>query len=239
MDLSSITYATVDRNSLGAVTQGNSAASTSTSGPKNPLPTEDTVNISQEGKEKASRSNSSSPTDQAVTNKETTNLNQQELQQLQQLKQRDTEVRNHEQAHLSAAGRYARGGASFTYQKGPDGASYAIGGEVGIDVSKESNPEATIAKMQTIKRAALAPADPSGADKRIAAQANAKEAQARQELLQTQQEELLRGESVEDTSAMSQSPTSNTDSNNAVSATTSSYGSLKIKMAAYEKMAAN
>jgi hypothetical protein len=101
---------------------------------------------------------------------------------IQELKKRDADVRAHEQAHLSVAGRYAAGSASFTYQTGPDGTQYAIGGEVPIDVSAEDTPEATIQKMETIKRAALAPADPSSADRQIAAEASAKEIQAMQEL---------------------------------------------------------
>lgn len=101
---------------------------------------------------------------------------------LLQLQQRDREVRVHEQAHLATAGQYARGGPSFSYQTGPDGQQYAIGGEVPIDISKESTPEATIQKMETIQRAALAPADPSSADRSIASAAAGQENKARQEL---------------------------------------------------------
>ncbi len=57
---------------------------------------------------------------------------------------RDREVRAHEMAHLAAAGGLASSGATFTYQHGPDGVSYAIGGEVKIDTSSGSNPEETI-----------------------------------------------------------------------------------------------
>lgn len=105
-------------------------------------------------------------------------LSAEELTEVQKLQRRDAEVRAHEQAHLSTAGQYAAGGPTYTYQTGPDGKRYAIGGEVPIDISKESTPEATIAKMRTVRRAALAPADPSPADRQIAAQASAIEAQA-------------------------------------------------------------
>ncbi len=47
-----------------------------------------------------------------------------ESKELRALQARDHEVRAHEQAHLGAAGQYARGGANFTYQHGPDGKSY-------------------------------------------------------------------------------------------------------------------
>lgn len=235
MQMYSITHTVNNDGLISAAKHVTDTSSQSSGDQKSPLGVEDSVSLSQEGKDKASRSDSPFATQNATTNQGTENLDQEELKQLQQLKRRDTEVRSHEQAHLSAAGRYARGGASFTYQKGPDGASYAIGGEVGIDVAKESTPEATITKMQAIKRAALAPAEPSGADKRIAAQANAKETQARQELLQSQQEELLLGEST--TNALSENQI--TSQYNDAEIIPSSHGSLKTKLAAYEKMAAN
>ena len=112
----------------------------------------------------------------------------QDLELIQQLKNRDAHVRAHEQAHLAVAGQYAAGSASFTYQAGPDGVKYAVGGEVPINISAESTPEATIQKMEVIKRAALAPADPSSADLQIASAASAKEMQAMQELQSIQRE---------------------------------------------------
>lgn len=115
------------------------------------------------------------------------NLSAEQLKQLDKLKSRDKEVRSHEQAHLSAAGSYAIGGASFSFQSGPDGKRYAIGGEVSIDTSPIANdPKATLQKAEIIKRAALAPASPSDQDRRIAAQATKMAAQARSELQQTQ-----------------------------------------------------
>ncbi|MFQ5741171.1 MAG: putative metalloprotease CJM1_0395 family protein [Acidobacteriota bacterium] len=99
------------------------------------------------------------------------------------LKARDAEVHRHEQAHLAAAGPFARGGANFEYTTGPDGKRYATGGEVNIDTSPiPSNPEKTIQKAETIKRAALAPRQPSAQDRRVAARATRMEAEARQEL---------------------------------------------------------
>jgi hypothetical protein len=222
---------------VGSITYSAGRSAQSAGGNKSQAGIEDTVTLSPEAKEKASRADTASGPQKTTANSESASLDQQELAQLQQLKRRDTEVRAHEQAHLAAAGQYARGGASFTYQKGPDGASYAIGGEVGIDVAKESTPEATITKMQTIKRAALAPATPSGADKRIAAQAGAKEAQARQEMLQVRQEELLRGE--EGTFSLAGSEVAgNSVKPDKSEIIASPHGSLKTKLAAYEKMAA-
>jgi hypothetical protein len=104
---------------------------------------------------------------------------------VEKLKKRDAEVRAHEQAHVAAGGAYIKGGISYSYQKGPDGQMYAVGGEVSIDTSPVSNnPQATIAKMETVKAAALAPADPSGADRSVAAAAQQEEAKAQQELSQ-------------------------------------------------------
>ncbi|RMH09679.1 MAG: catalase [Nitrospirae bacterium] len=105
--------------------------------------------------------------------------------ELAQLKARDREVRAHEAAHLAAAGSVATGGAQFTFQRGPDGQLYAVGGEVHIDTSPvPGDPEATIRKARTIRAAALAPANPSAQDRAVAAQASRMEAQARQELAQ-------------------------------------------------------
>ena len=109
-------------------------------------------------------------------------LSAEEQQSVQKLKIRDAEVRAHEQAHLANAGQYAAGGPSYTYQAGPDGRRYAVGGEVPIDVSKEKTPEQTIQKMRAIRRAALAPAHPSSADQSIAAAASMKESQAVREM---------------------------------------------------------
>jgi len=106
------------------------------------------------------------------------------------LRKRDQEVRTHEQAHIAAAGGLAKGGATFSFQRGPDGKQYAVGGEVNIDTSPVSgNPEATIQKAKQIRAAALAPADPSAQDRAVAASATALEAQAQQELQKEEQEE--------------------------------------------------
>jgi hypothetical protein len=108
-------------------------------------------------------------------------LSEEEKQQVQQLKHRDQEVRAHERAHLAAGAGVVQGGASFTLQRGPDGRMYAVGGEVKVDTSAESDPDQTIRKMQQVKQAALAPAEPSGTDQAVAARAGQVEAQARQE----------------------------------------------------------
>ncbi len=96
----------------------------------------------------------------------------------------DREVRAHEAAHLAAAGGLAVSGASFSYQRGPDGKLYAVGGEVHIDTSRGRTSEETIAKARQIRTAATAPAQPSGQDYAVAVAASQMEAQAMQELAQ-------------------------------------------------------
>ena len=159
--------------------------------------TDDSISLSAEGKklsqeqiEPSTQSKKEEPGTSppgALENTSQKSLSTEDLQQISDLQQRDVEVRSHEQAHLSAAGQYAAGGASFSYTTGPNGKRYATGGEVPIDISKEKTPEATIQKMRTIRRAALAPANPSGADRSIAAQASSKEAQAMKEVLEQTQ----------------------------------------------------
>ncbi|MCX7206124.1 MAG: putative metalloprotease CJM1_0395 family protein [Proteobacteria bacterium] len=100
-------------------------------------------------------------------------LSEAELATVEKMAKRDREVRQHEQAHLAAAGGLATSGASYSMETGPDGKRYAVGGEVKIDVSPGRTPEETLSKARIIQAAALAPADPSGADRSIAAAAAA------------------------------------------------------------------
>jgi len=112
-------------------------------------------------------------------------LDDAQQREVRKLKQRDAEVRRHEAAHKNAAGSNAKGAPSFKFQKGPDGRQYAVGGEVSIDTSEVSgDPAATIRKMQQVRQAALAPANPSGQDRAVAAKAAQLEQKARAELAQ-------------------------------------------------------
>ena len=105
-----------------------------------------------------------------------------DLAQIRQLKSRDAEVKAHEAAHAAVGGQLA-GSPSYSFQRGPDGVRYAVGGEVPIDVSKvPGDPQATLEKMQLVQRAALAPAEPSSQDRRVAALAAQQAAEARAEL---------------------------------------------------------
>jgi hypothetical protein len=105
-----------------------------------------------------------------------------EQQEIKSLKRRDQEVRSHELAHAAVGGAYT-GAPNYSFAVGPDGNKYAVGGEVSVDLAPiDGNPSATIAKMQKVHAAALAPANPSIQDTRVAASAAKLIAQAQSEL---------------------------------------------------------
>lgn len=109
-------------------------------------------------------------------------LSREERRVVRELQQRDREVRAHEQAHRRAGGPHADP-PRYEFVRGPDGQRYAVSGSVSIDSSPvRDDPEATLEKMQTVQRAAMAPAEPSGRDLAVAARASALIQQARTEL---------------------------------------------------------
>ncbi len=139
----------------------------------------------------------------------TAQLSKEEQAQVEQLKARDREVRDHEQAHARVGGQYA-GEPTYSYQTGPDGRQYAVGGEVAIDVAPVAgDPEATIAKMEVVKAAALAPARPSSADRQVAATADAQKFQALGELNAQRREKFAEGTGA--LFALPESPTQSVD----------------------------
>jgi len=111
-----------------------------------------------------------------------TGLSESDLRLVSELKARDRVVRTHEMAHMAAGAGLVTRGASYTYQSGPDGQRYAVGGEVGIDTSPGRTPEETLLKAERIRAAALAPAEPSGQDRQVAAAAAKMASQARMEI---------------------------------------------------------
>lgn len=124
---------------------------------------------------------------QSTRSQDGLNLSPEAQQQIAKLKARDQHVRAHEAAHSAAGGSLVRGAATYSYQQGPDGRRYAVGGEVSLDTSAvPGDPRATMAKAERIRAAALAPSDPSGQDRSVAAQAAAMESQASQELAKSQ-----------------------------------------------------
>lgn len=151
---------------------------------KGKIADESVIQERQQGEQNPDDNEQQSKEQQKEDKKEQQAAEQEELDaaQIKELKARDTEVRVHEQAHASVGGQYA-GSPSYEYQRGPDGQNYAVGGEVQIDVAEiEGDPQATIEKMQTVRAAALAPAEPSGADRAIAADATQKLSAAQVEL---------------------------------------------------------
>lgn len=151
-------------------------------------------------------------------------LTEEERQMVEELRTRDREVRAHEQAHKAVAGGYARGGATFEYQTGPDGQRYAVSGEVSIDTSPvPGDPQATIIKAQTIRRAALAPSKPSEQDRSVAAQATQMENEARAELREERAEEQKEATESNDNTLTAQQTVSekNTEDKNTDQSSTS------------------
>ena len=144
-------------------------------------------------------------------------LTDDEQSEVEQLKARDTEVRAHEQAHQSAGGSYA-GSPQYEYKTGPDGNKYVTDGHVNIDIGKESTPEKTIEKMRTVISAAHAPAEPSGQDLKVAAEAQQKMSEAQQELSEENtKENNQKLNKHESSTASDKNSTNSNSSNNATS----------------------
>jgi len=139
------------------------------------------------------RADPASSADQKKTADKPQGLSEEEARALARLRDRDREVRAHEAAHLAVAGSYAVGGINLQMTRGPDGGLYATGGDVQIDVSTVPNdPTATLRKAETIRRAAMAPANPSPQDQRVAAVAGKMAVTAQLELSQAAREAMQR-----------------------------------------------
>lgn len=104
--------------------------------------------------------------------KQAAELTEEEQQQVRELAATDREVRAHEAAHQAVGGSLA-GAASFRFAIGPDGEHYAVGGEVPITLTAlADDPQATLRNAEQVRAAALAPAQPSGQDRMVAAEAS-------------------------------------------------------------------
>ena len=149
--------------------------------------------ISQTGQQLNAQNNSAQDNGQNASagkeNAEEKQQQQAELQQLTQLKRQDAEVKAHEQAHTSLGGQYASS-PQYEYERGPDGRRYAVSGEVSIDISEASTPQKTLRKAEQIKAAALAPAEPSAQDLRVATEAAQIATKARTEIVDEQAEKV-------------------------------------------------
>lgn len=146
-------------------------------------------------KERVAETASASSVEKADAEKEKETLEREKQQIISELSKRDQEVRTHEQAHASVGGRYASA-PSYEMTEGPDGREYAVGGHVTIDTSPVADdPEATLDKSQIVERAALAPAQPSEQDLKVASEARAMGNEARVDI--REQEYLERTEALE------------------------------------------
>ena len=155
----------------------------------------------------------------AGTNQE---LTPQEQQQLAELKQTDAQVKAHEHAHKSTAAGLTTSGPNYEYETGPDGKKYAVAGDVNVSYQKSSDPEVNLKNAQQLKAAALAPADPSSQDRKVAMQADREIAQARQEIMEEQNQTEEEEETSATSAAGSMTPASETESdtqNNAAETT--------------------
>jgi len=151
---------------------------------------------SSEIDEEAGKTSEDEQTPQAGESPSEQKLSEEEKQEVQELKKRDAEVRAHEQAHVAAAGGHAMGGPKYEYETGPDQKRYAKSGHVNIDTSKEDSPEATLQKAKTVERAAMAPAEPSPQDLKVAAKARKMAMEAQQELNEEKQTEVSKQDEV-------------------------------------------
>ncbi|HEB7542274.1 putative metalloprotease CJM1_0395 family protein [Campylobacter coli] len=140
-------------------------------------------------------------------------LTMQQVQQVRELQSIDRNVKAHEAAHQAAGGGLA-GAASFSYTRGPDNQMYATAGEVPIRMQKGRTPEETIANARQVVAAAMAPADPSPQDYRVAANALKMEFEARAEAtkLKAQEAQEKKEEKEENEEKQENLDTNNQDS---------------------------
>lgn len=83
---------------------------------------------------------------------------------VEQLRQRDAQIRQEETAHAGVAGAMA-GPISYTYQRGPDGRQYATGGSVSISLRPVTGDPAEARRIGSrLAAAAMAATNPSAAD---------------------------------------------------------------------------
>jgi hypothetical protein len=108
-------------------------------------------------------------------------LTPEQERQVEKLAARDRDVRAHEAAHLASAGALASG-VEYTYQLGPDGKLYAVGGKVQVSIPPGLSPEQALAEARQLRSAANAPSDPSGQDMSVSLKASELEARAQQQI---------------------------------------------------------
>ena len=137
---------------------------------------------------------SASEQDKSFVEQQKEKLEQPEVNaEIKQLELTEQEVMIHEQAH-KAVGGSVTGAITYTHTEGPDGKRYINGGEVSINTKEGSTPEETLEILEKVKAAALAPAEPSPQDLRVAASATAQIQQTRAEIAKQHVEQLQTAE---------------------------------------------
>ena len=108
-------------------------------------------------------------------------LSEADQKKVQALKERDQEVRAHERAHATTGGHLA-GAPNYRFERGPDGQTYAVEGDVAIQMPNSKDPAVRAEEARQVKAAATAPAKPSSQDLKVAASAARIEQEAMAEL---------------------------------------------------------
>ena len=94
-------------------------------------------------------------------------LSDEEKRVVEALRRRDAAVRREEEAHAAVAGKYGSPPV-YTYERGPDGRLYRVGGAVAINATVSGDPEELRRAGSRITAAAFAPVRPSSADRSAA-----------------------------------------------------------------------
>jgi len=188
------------------VSSDKSSHASKTSLNKNAILRTDHVSLSEDAKQVLpNSSNDNESTSHATQSNE---LNVDEKRQVAELQRMDRDIRSAQQMRLSQGAGVVKSGVQYEFERGPDGALYVIGAKVSIDTSKAATPEETIKKMARAKAAANA-GNASIEDRRIAANADAIAADAKQELAKKHHQEITKD--ILDSSESAAGPYSKSD----------------------------
>ena len=95
----------------------------------------------------------------AIGRREGPGLSPEEQQAIARLARRDRAVRAYERAHVLIGGSLVQAYPTYTYQRGPDGDYYAIGGEMTLGLAADSVHRDFATDIQAMRAATSAPAD--------------------------------------------------------------------------------
>ncbi len=109
-------------------------------------------------------------------------------ERIRDLKDRDRQVRQREEAHVRAAGSLASGGAKYRYEIGPDGKQYAVEGHTDIKVRQGNTPEERLRNAHRAEQAASAGGAVTPKSSQTLAEARREAAEAKREIEKEQKE---------------------------------------------------